>query len=271
MTRFAGTTSNVADINASVIQGSGFGPSAFTVNASDLHPVNYHNKMTKFADDTYLIVPSSKRHTICEELDSISTWASINNLKLNPSKSREMMITRRPKSTPLPPSMAGMKRVDSMVILGVTINSTLRASLHVEKVLNTCTSSLHALRLLRLHGLSPEVLQRVVKATTLSRLLYAAPAWYGLTTAGERKSLERFQTKMQRMSYLPNDSESIGSLIVAAETRLFRSVINNDTHVLRPFFPPIIKRQYNMRPRTHNFTLPNKDDSCFIPRLLYRF
>jgi len=43
-------------INASVIQGSGVGPSAYVVGASDLHPIYPENKMVEYADDTYLLV-----------------------------------------------------------------------------------------------------------------------------------------------------------------------------------------------------------------------
>src|SRR6218665_792803 len=48
-------------INASIIQGSGLGPSKYVVSASDLHPVHEQNRIAKFADDTYIIIPSSMR------------------------------------------------------------------------------------------------------------------------------------------------------------------------------------------------------------------
>jgi len=40
--------------------------------------------------------------------------------------------------------------------------------------------------------------------------------------------------------------------------------------VLRPIFPPLIARQPGLRPRPHDFTLPDKDDKNFISRVLYR-
>ena len=50
------------------------------------------NLLLKYADDTDLVVPASHSHTVQVELDGISRWASDNNLTLNVSKSREMII-----------------------------------------------------------------------------------------------------------------------------------------------------------------------------------
>jgi len=93
-TKLDGNTSNLLPINSSLIQGSGIGPISFVLNSSDLHPRNRANVFSKYADDTYLIVPSSSSHTIPEELESIKQWAVRNNLKLNPTKSREMIVSK---------------------------------------------------------------------------------------------------------------------------------------------------------------------------------
>src|SRR6218665_863981 len=45
----------------------------------------------------------------------------------------------------------------------------------------------------------------------------------------------------------------------------------NERHVLRHLFPSEKPRIYDLRPRAHNFILPEKDDSNFIPRVLFRF
>ena len=56
-TKAIGSRSEFLPITASIIQGSGIGPVACILNASDLHPVHQHNMILKYADDTYLIVP----------------------------------------------------------------------------------------------------------------------------------------------------------------------------------------------------------------------
>ena len=106
-TRVKEILSEFLEINASIIQGSGTGPVSYVVNASDLRTIFLLKKLFKYADDTYLIVPSSLSHTIDMELKSIADWAAANNLTLNTKKSMEIII-RKPKSKnanlPPPPS-----------------------------------------------------------------------------------------------------------------------------------------------------------------------
>ena len=54
------------------MQGSAVGPAGFIVTASDLHPVNQLNKLLKYADDMYLLVPGNNSITIQDELDHIA-------------------------------------------------------------------------------------------------------------------------------------------------------------------------------------------------------
>jgi len=62
-TMFNGKESTTASISASIIQGSSIGPAAFTVTAADLTPLHPGNSLVKFADDTYLVVPSVNAST----------------------------------------------------------------------------------------------------------------------------------------------------------------------------------------------------------------
>ena len=74
-TKFGGTTSSNRPINASIVQGSGIGPFAYVITASDLHPVIPDNSLNKYADDSYLIVPSKNSNLISSELAHIEKWA----------------------------------------------------------------------------------------------------------------------------------------------------------------------------------------------------
>ena len=91
-TKFGGEISTTASIRASVIQGSGLGPASFLVTAADLRPLSDHNRITKFADDTYLIVPASNTATCHDELQHIQQWAENNNLQLNQANTKEIVF-----------------------------------------------------------------------------------------------------------------------------------------------------------------------------------
>jgi len=51
--------SAVQEISAGIIQGSAIGPASFVVNSGDLKAITHRNGMCKYADDTYLIIPSA--------------------------------------------------------------------------------------------------------------------------------------------------------------------------------------------------------------------
>src|SRR6218665_1279565 len=72
------------------------------------------------------------------------------------------------------------------------------------KILNTCSSSTYALRVLRSHGLQPNELHLVARATTVSSILCASPAWYGFANEGDRKRLDHLIAR-KRCGYLPRD------------------------------------------------------------------
>ena len=64
---------------------------------------------------------------------SINSWAASNILWLNQGKSREMIIQRRREVTS-PVALIGLSRFSSKKILGVTLQSYLSVSQHVEDV-----------------------------------------------------------------------------------------------------------------------------------------
>jgi hypothetical protein len=271
VTRFNGATSTSSSISASVVQGSAIGPAAFVINASDLHPEHAQNKLVKYADDMYLLVEASNDCTIQAELDHVARWASCNNLRLNPNKTSAMVISKPgSKKPPASSTPAGIERVSSMKVLGVTLQNNLRMDAHISEVISACSSSLYALRVLRNHGLPPAALHEVCRASTVARLMYASPAWWGFSNASERGRLESFISKTKRFGYLPPAAPTADELSRRADDTLFRAITSDCHHVLHALLPVIRSHGHNLRPRTHNYALPPKDDRNFVPRLLYR-
>src|SRR6218665_3857919 len=78
------------------------------------------------------------------------------------------------------------------------------------------------------------------------------------------------QEQSEWVTYHPTPSMLPSAMVSDAEDRLLAAVCSCSNHVLHPVFPPQIERRPGLRPRPHNFTLPDKDDTNFIPRVLYR-
>src|SRR5260221_567761 len=102
--KFLTPLSSPLRINCSVVQGSGTGPVAYILSTSNLRPSHAANFHDKYADDIYLIVPASNESTTGTEISHIEQWAEGLNLKLNLTKSREIILYRsasRPDAPPL--------------------------------------------------------------------------------------------------------------------------------------------------------------------------
>jgi len=121
-----------------MIQGSRLGPASYVVTAADLYPCTTGNRIFKYADDTYLVVPTANSNMRCQEIEQISVWAAQNNLKLNSGKTKEMVIRDRGKCGKLdnlPAPCPDIERVSSICILGVTVNDQLSAADHIVNLL----------------------------------------------------------------------------------------------------------------------------------------
>jgi hypothetical protein len=273
-TKFRGETSSLAHITASFIQGSGLGPIAFVVAIAGLKPINECNRIFKYADDCNLVVPASGIDTTEMELDNINTWASSCNLSLNTSKSKEIIFTRpRGYTGTPPPTLKGITRVQTLNILGVELTGKFGFSNHIKHLTIKARQSFYALRILRSHGLSGNCLFDVVRATTVGRMLYCSPVWYGFANCQEREALESIIRKLVRQGYLPSSSPSFEVLCNKADASLFSSILHDPCHVLHSMLPPIKITGYSLRQRPHNRELPRfnfQSKKCFLARMLYK-
>ena len=85
----------IAFINASIVQGSGVGPASYFIVAFDLRPRHSENRMMMDADDTYVLVGSAMFHLVTDEFNNVEPWAANNSLKIHPSKTKEILFSRR--------------------------------------------------------------------------------------------------------------------------------------------------------------------------------
>jgi len=276
-TKFLNTLSEFADIQASVIQGSGLGPASFVVIASDLQPVHTGNVIIKFADDTYIIVPAANSNTATSEITQVQSWAEANNLTLNCKKSKEIIFTNRGtrnKTIALPAPCLGINQVRSLTALGVVLNDKLTAADHVSSLLASCSSSLYAMRVLRNHGLPATSLTDIFRATIIAKLTYCSSAWSGLTSAHDRARIDAFLRRSKRYGYCADSVPTITDIFAEADQSLFRRVLNNETHVLHQLLPEKTNCTYNLRSRQHDRQLIRKSthisDSLFFIRMLYK-
>src|SRR6266516_813940 len=168
-----------------------------------------------------------------------------------------------------PPRNPGIIRSDSIKILGVTVDNRLSFTEHVNTVVTKCNQSLYALRLMRQHGMQQNALQAVFKATSVSKLLYAAPSWWGYITKATLECLEGFIRRARKFGYYSPSDHDVKTLCKSADDCLSKRVLSNPAHVLRPYMPEQCPIFYALRKHTHNYMLPRKDNRNFLNRMLF--
>ena len=186
------------------------------------------------------------------------------------------MILRKPglRAHDLTPNpLPGIKRVETLKILGVTLSQLLSFEPHIDKIVAQAAQSMYALRVLRAHGLHGDSLCDVTRSTLVAKLIYASPAWWGYISNASKMRLQTIIQKLQKSGFLPWHFETVSALCDSADDVLFQSILHNENHVLYPLLPPIKCTWYDLRPRAHNRILPKADVAMrrnFIIRMLYK-
>jgi len=157
-------------------------------------------------------------------------------------------------------------RVTSLKILGVKkVTNRLSISEHVRDVTSRCGQSMHALRILRCHGLPAESLQTECKAVVVAKLTYASPAWWGFTIADDIDI--RIDGLLRRGAWAGLCGPTVPQLIDDADNKLFNCVLYNEQHVLHPLLRERHRTVYSLsrdnRPLLPHWWMMDGKQWCF--------
>ena len=166
------------------------------------------------------------------------------------------------------PPLRGITRCGTLKIIGVTVTNTLFMAEHIENVIKSSSQTLHALRILRLHGISATI-HRVLQAVVIAKLTYASQSWSGFTSAADIQRLNAFLRRSFRQGFCPLDLTDITDIFDAADEAFFCKNPTPPKPPTSPLSPD--DTPYNLRRRRHNRQLTPKInklyDSNFIQRI----
>lgn len=204
-------------VTSGVPQGSVLGPILFSIYTSPIAQIvsSHCLQHQQYADDTqlFMAVNSQTAQQNVSRLETcltdLSNWLCHNGLCLNPSKSEAILFGTRQRLETIPGigsvDVAGETVSLSNVIttLGLTLDSNLSFSSHINSVSKSCYFHIKALRHIR-SSLPDDVCANVAAAIVQSRLDYANSLLY---KAADRhlNSLQRVQNCLARV-VLPNSS-----------------------------------------------------------------
>ncbi|KAI4890340.1 hypothetical protein NFI96_001136 [Prochilodus magdalenae] len=143
----------------------------------------------KFADDTTILglITDGDETAYRDEVSALSEWCYHNNLSLNISRTKEMIVDyrklQRGGHAPLYINRAEVESVRSVRFLGAHLTKDLIWSLHTNKAVRSTRQRLFFLRRLRKFGLPPDILTNFYRCTIESILMACITVWYGSCTA----------------------------------------------------------------------------------------
>ncbi|KAI3354599.1 hypothetical protein L3Q82_019103 [Scortum barcoo] len=169
-------------------------------------PTHSSNTIIKFADDTTVIglITGDDETAYREEVRALTSWCQDNNLQLNVSKTKELIVDfrRRQREEHAPLSINGttVERVSSFRFLGVHISEDLTWTHHTDFITKSARQRLFFLRRLRRLNMDSRLLCRFYRCTIERILTGCITAWYSSCTALNRKALQRVVKAAQHIT-----------------------------------------------------------------------
>ncbi len=227
-----GNTSSPLTLNTGAPPGCVLSPLLYSLYTHDCTATHSSNVIVKFADDTTVIglITDNDETAYREEVSTLTKWCQENHLSLNIDKTKELVVDFRRQSrvhTPITINKTPVERVNSFKFLGVHITEDLTWSAHTDAVLKKAHQRLFFLRRLRKFGTSPRIL-RSFYTCTVESILIGCIAWFGNSTAGNRKALQRVVRTARHI--VGGELPSLQDIYTRWCTRKARRIIKDSSH-----------------------------------------
>lgn len=240
-------------------QGCVLSPLLFTLLTHDCTPTHSSNHLVKFADDTTLVglITNGDETHYRKEVELLTRWCKDNNLLLNISKTKEIVVSFQKGHTQHPPLTidgTAVERVSSTKFLGVHISDDLSWTTNTASLAKKAHQRLYFLRKLKRASAQPPIMTTFYRGTIESILTSCITVWGGSCTEYNRKALQRIVRTAERIIGVP--LPSLQDLYTTRLTRKAITIVKDTSHPAHSLFSllPSRKRYRSLRSRTTRLT-----------------
>ena len=255
--KYQETVSPWVTSHAGVPQGTSLGPLAFLVMINDL------DVTLKYVDDSSVLEITDNPETSKMSLISsnLVEWCDINNMKINPQKTKILDICFS-RSDPSWPDVMMMgikiKPVNSAKLLGVFINNTLTWDDHIHFITKKANRRVYFIVMLKRSGVSIQDIIKFYTAYIRPILEYACPVWHTSLPILLQELIESVQRRVLRI-VLPALSyheackfcniQDLSSRRNLLSKHFFNSILsgNRISYLLEPYRQPILSTDLRYR------------------------
>ncbi|KAI3366905.1 hypothetical protein L3Q82_009549 [Scortum barcoo] len=195
------------------------------------HHSSHH--LVKFADDTTLVglITKGDETHYRKEVQLLTRWCKDNNLLLNVSKTKEIVVSFQRGHTqhhPLTIDGAAVERVSSTKFLGVHISDDLSWTTNTASLAKKAQQRLYFLRKLKRASAPPPIMTTFYRGTIESILTTCITVWGGSYTVHNRKALQRIVRTAERIIGVP--LPSLQDLYTTRLTQKAITIVNDASH-----------------------------------------
>ncbi|KAI4903673.1 hypothetical protein NFI96_008971 [Prochilodus magdalenae] len=233
--RMQGCVSDVAMCSTGAPQGTVLAPFLFNIYTSDFRYNSGTCHLQKFSDDTAIVgcIRNGQEAEYRKLVSDFVSWCKLNQLQLNISKTKEMVVDfRKNRSPQAPVTIDGeeVKVVGTYKYLGVHLDNKLDWSSNTSAVFKRGQSRLYFLRKLRSFGVCTKPLWTFYQSVVASAIFYSVVCWGNSINKTAINKLNKLVKKAGSVIGLKLDT-----LEVVAEKRTLNkllAVMDNASHPL---------------------------------------
>lgn len=184
-------------------------PVLYSLYTYDCKPAHLSNNITKFADDITVVglICGEDETVYRDEVQRLSGWCSADNLALNTTKTKEIILDFRRKHNadldPLYISRECVESVHTFKFLGVHIFEDFSWSPNTTATIKKEQQRLHFLRVFSRNGVERKLLVAFYWVTVESVLSYCITVWYVGCSAADKKALQRLIRTAEKITGYP--------------------------------------------------------------------